>query len=201
MASQSAHPLLANSKGLASFSPKTERNTMRLRNISVAVLFVSVAFGQGNRSLDRERETITKEVRHELVMLPRVNVFDNITYRVDGSTVILSGQVAQPMVKSDAENALKGIEGVQRVDNQIEVLPLSPIDDRLRLALYRAIYGFNALNRYALPVVKPIRIIVKNGRITLEGVVDNDADKNIAGIRANGVHGVFSVTNNLRVEK
>jgi hyperosmotically inducible protein len=174
---------------------------MLFRSILVSAALVTAAFAQGDRSLDRERETITREVRHELLMLPRLNVFDNITYRVDGNTVILSGQVTDPIVKSDAEKALKGIEGVQRVDNQIEVLPLSPNDDRLRLTLYRAIYGFNALNRYAMPVVKPIRIIVKNGRVTLEGVVASEADKNLAGIRANGVHGVFSVTNNLQVEK
>jgi hyperosmotically inducible protein len=174
---------------------------MFLRNILVSAVFVSVAFAQADRSLDRERETISREVRHELVMLPRVTVFDNLAYRVDGHTVTLSGQVTQPIVKDDAEKALKGLEGVERVDNQIEVLPLSPNDDRLRLALYRAIYGFNALNRYALPVVKPIRIIVKNGHVTLEGVVASEADKNLAGIRANGVHGVFSVMNNLQVEK
>ena len=93
---------------------------------------------------------------------------------------------------------MKSIDGVERVDNQIEVLPLSSHDDRLRLSLYRSIYGYTSLNRYALPVIKPIRIIVKNGHVTLEGVVDNQADKNVANIRANGVHGVFSVTNNLR---
>jgi hyperosmotically inducible periplasmic protein len=174
---------------------------MLIRSIVLSAVFASVALAQGDRALDREHQIIMKEVRHELLMLPRVSVFDNITYRLDRNTVVLSGQVTQPTVKSDAENAVKGIEGVQRVDNQIEVLPLSPNDDRLRLALYRAIYGFNALNRYALPVVKPIRIIVKNGRVTLEGVVASDADKNLAGIRANGVSGVFAVTNNLQVEK
>jgi hyperosmotically inducible protein len=174
---------------------------MLFRTILVSAAFVTAAFAQADRSLDRERETITREVRHELLMLPRVNVFDNLAYRVDGHTVILSGQVTEPIVKDDAEKALRGIEGVERVDNQIEVLPLSPMDDRLRLALYRAIYGFPALNRYALGVLKPIRIIVKNGHVTLEGVVANEADKNIAGIRANGVRGVFSVMNNLQVEK
>jgi hyperosmotically inducible protein len=102
-------------------------------------------------------------------------------------------------LKTDAERVVKGIDGVDKVDNQIEVLPVSFHDDRLRRSLYRSIYGFTSLNRYALPVIKPIRIIVKNGNVTLEGVVDNQADKNIAYIRANGVHGVFSVTNNLRV--
>jgi hyperosmotically inducible protein len=174
---------------------------MLFRTILVSAAFVTAAFAQADRSLDRERETIAREVRHELVMLPRVNVFDNLAYRVDGHTVVLLGQVTEPIVKDDAEKALKGIEGVERVDNQIEVLPLSPNDDRLRLALYRAIYGFPALNRYALGVLKPIRIIVKNGHVTLEGVVATQGDKNIAGIQANGVHGVFSVMNNLQVEK
>ena len=174
---------------------------MLLRNILVIAAFVPAAFPQADRSLDRERETISREVRHELLMLPRVSVFDNLAYRVDGHTVTLLGQVTQPIVKDDAEKSLRGIEGVERIDDKIEVLPLSPNDDRLRLALYRAIYGFNALNRYALPVVKPIRIIVKNGHVTLEGVVANQTDKNIAGIRANDVHGVFSVMNNLQVEK
>jgi hyperosmotically inducible protein len=94
---------------------------------------------------------------------------------------------------------VKHIEGVEKVVNQIEVLPTSPMDDRLRLELYRAIYGYPALEKYALGVQKPIRIIVKNGHVTLEGVVDSDADKNLAGLRANGVPGIFSVTNNLQV--
>jgi hyperosmotically inducible protein len=146
-------------------------------------------------------ERIQKEVRHELVMLPFLTVFDNLAYKVDGYNVTLLGQVTKPTLKSDAEGAVKRIEGVEKVDNQIEVLPLSPMDDRLRLNLYEAIYGYPALQRYAMPVLKPIRIIVKNGHVTLEGVVDSEADKNIAGIRANGVPGVFSVTNNLAVAK
>ena len=146
-------------------------------------------------------ERIQKEVRHELVMLPFLTVFDNLAYRVDGYNVTLLGQVTKPTLKSDSERAVKKIEGVEKIDNQIEVLPLSPMDDRLRLSLYRAIYGYPALQRYAMPVIKPIRIIVKNGHVTLEGVVDSDADKNIAGIRAKGVPGAFSVTNNLVVSK
>ena len=111
------------------------------------------------------------------------------------------GQVTRPTLKSDAENVVKKIEGVEHVDNQIEVLPLSPMDDRLRRQLYRAIYGYPALQKYAMGVQQPIRIIVKNGKVTLEGVVDNEADKNIANIRANSVSGVFAVTNNLQVVK
>ena len=149
----------------------------------------------------RAQERITKEVRHELLMLPYFGVFDYIAYKVDGYTVTLLGQVVRPTTKSDAEGAVKHIEGVEKVDNQIEVLPPSPMDDGLRRRLYRAIYGYPAFEKYALGVQKPIRIIVKSGRVNLEGVVDNDGDKNLAGLRANGVSGIFSVTNNLQVVK
>jgi hyperosmotically inducible protein len=147
----------------------------------------------------KSQQRITKEVRHELLMLPYFGVFDNIAYKVDGDTVTLLGQVVRPSLKSDAENVVKHIEGVEKVDNQIEVLPPSPMDDGLRRQLFRAIYGYPSLEKYALGVQKPIRIIVKSGRVTLEGVVDNDSDKNVAGLRANTVPGIFSVTNNLQV--
>src|ERR1700693_2378684 len=147
----------------------------------------------------KSQDRIIREVRHELLMLPYFGVFDNIAFRVDGSTVTLLGQVVRPSLKSDAENALKHIEGVEKVDNQIEVLPPSPMDDGLRIRLYREIYGYPALEKYALGVQKPIRIVVKNGRVTLEGVVDSEADKNLAGLRANNVPGIFQGTNNLQV--
>ena|SRR5579871_4233467 len=153
------------------------------------------------QTLPRSEERITKEVRHELVMLPYYDVFDNLAYRVDGSKVTLLGQVTRPTLKRDAENVVKKIEGVENVDNQIEVLPLSPNDDRVRLAAYRAIFSKAPLQRYQLSAVPPIHIIVKNGNITLEGVVANESDKNLAEIAAKGVHGAFSVKNNLRVEK
>jgi|HubBroStandDraft_6_1064221.scaffolds.fasta_scaffold54557_2 hyperosmotically inducible protein len=143
---------------------------------------------------------LTKEVHHELVMLPWLSVFDNLEYKVEGTKVTLLGQVTRPVTKSDAENSVKHLEGVTQVDNQIEVLPLSPNDDRIRRATYRAIYDYPALDRYAMGVLPSIRIVVKNGNITLEGVVSNEGDKNIAGIRANSVNGAFSVTNNLQVE-
>jgi hyperosmotically inducible protein len=149
----------------------------------------------------KSQERIVKEIRHELLMLPYFGVFDNIAFKVDGSAVTLLGQVVRPSLKSDAENAVKHIEGVDKVDNQIEVLPPSPMDDRIRIRLFRAIYQYPSLQKYALGVQKPIRIIVKNGHVTLEGVVDSEADKNLAGIRANGVPGIFSVTNNLQVVK
>jgi hyperosmotically inducible protein len=146
-------------------------------------------------------ERIAQEVRHQLLMLPYYNVFDNLKYSVSGYEVTLSGQVSNPTLKKDAENVVKHIEGVEKVNNQIEVLPLSTMDQELRLRLYRAIYGFAALEKYAMPVIKPIRIIVKNGNVTLEGVVDSQGDKDLVNLRANGVSGVFSVTNNLVVPK
>ena len=149
----------------------------------------------------RGQERLVKEVRHELVMLPYYGVFDNLAYRVNGYNVELFGQVTRPTLKTDAERVVKHIEGVEKVINNIEVLPLSPNDDRIRLAVYRAIYGHTALNRYALQAVPPVHIIVNNGNVTLEGVVANEADKNIANIQARGVSGVFNVTNNLKTEK
>jgi hyperosmotically inducible periplasmic protein len=158
------------------------------------VTISAVAFGQA-KSQDR----IIKEVRHELLMLPYFGVFDYIAFKVDGSTVTLLGSVVKPSLKSDAENSIKHIEGVEKVDNQIETLPPSSMDDGIRLRLYRAIYGFSPLEKYALGVQKPIRIIVKSGRVTLEGVVDNQSDKDMVNVRANTVSGIFSVTNNLQV--
>jgi osmotically-inducible protein OsmY len=143
---------------------------------------------------------LTQEVRHQLVLLPFYSVFDNLEYKVDGSEVTLLGQVTLPTVKIDAENAVKHIEGVTKVNNKIEVLPVSPMDDQIRRAEFRAIYREPALQRYAFGPVPPIHIIVKNGHVTLEGVVDTQADKELVYMRANGVPGVFSVTNNLRVE-
>ena len=147
-------------------------------------------------------DRIVKEVRHELVMLPFYGVFDNLAYKVspDG-TVTLLGQVSRPTLKSDAENVVKRIEGVERVDNQLKVLPVSPNDDRIRRAVYRAIYGNEVLSQYALRAVPPIHIIVENGNVTLEGVVARQMDKQIAEMQTKSVPGVFSVTDNLRVEE
>jgi hyperosmotically inducible periplasmic protein len=157
---------------------------------------VNAAANSGARAQDR----VTREVRHELVMLPYYGVFDNLTYRVDGGTVTLMGQVTRPTLKNDAGNVVKGVEGVERVDNKIQVLPLSSMDDGLRIAEYRAIYGHPGLDRYAMQSVPPIHIIVDNGKVTLEGIVANQGDKDMAGVRANTVSGVFSVTNNLRLD-
>jgi len=169
--------------------------------VALSLLCLSALAQDSVRPSPQAVERIQKEVRHELVMLPFLGVFDNLAYKVDGYNVTLVGQVTRPTLKSDAENVVKKIEGVERVDNQIEVLPPSPMDDGLRRRLYRAIYGYPALQRYDMPVIKPIRIIVKNGNVTLEGVVDSEGDKNIANIRARSVPGTFSVTNNLVVSR
>jgi hyperosmotically inducible periplasmic protein len=154
-----------------------------------------------NNQAPRDSEAwIIKEVRHQLVMLPWLSVFDNLEYKVEGNRVILIGQVTKPVIKSDAERAVKSVEGVESVDNEIEVLPASMMDDQIRRAEYRAIYGFGPLEMYSLRAVPPIHIIVKNGHVTLEGAVANEADKDVANVRANSVPNVFSVTNNLRVD-
>lgn len=149
----------------------------------------------------RGQARIEREVRHELVMLPFYNVFDWLEYKVNGGTVTLMGQVTRPVVRTDAGRAVQSIEGVERVINNIEVLPLSGFDDQIRMAEFRAIYSETGLQKYALQAVPPIHIIVKNGHVTLKGVVDSEMDKNLAGIRANGVPGVFSVDNQLQVAK
>lgn len=147
----------------------------------------------------RSRQNLVREVRHQLVLLPYYSVFDNLSFRVDGDTVVLEGQVVRPTLKSDAENVVKNIEGVGKVVNNIEVLPTSPMDDQIRRAVYRTIFGEPGLSRYAESAVPSIHIIVKNGHVTLEGVVDSEGDKNLANIRVNGVPNVFSVKNNLVV--
>ncbi len=168
---------------------------------TILTLSSAVFAQQASPAPARATERITREVRHELLMLPYLDVFDYLAYKVDGYNVTLMGQVTRPTLKSDADNVVKKIEGVEHVDNQIEVLPLSPNDNRLRVRLFNSIYGYPPMQKYALGVQKPIRIIVKNGHVTLEGVVDNETDKNIASVRANSVSGVFSVTNNLQVVK
>jgi hyperosmotically inducible protein len=177
---------------------KSTRLVATLGLLTIAA--IAIASAQSAVS-EKAVERIQREVRHELLMLPYLTVFDNLTYEVKGYDVTLKGQVTRPVLKSDAERAVKSIEGVEKVDNQIEVLPPSPMDDRLRRRLYRTIYGFPSLQKYSLGVQQPIRILVKNGHVVLEGVVDSEADKNTAGIRANGVPGIFSVKNNLQVVK
>ena len=152
-----------------------------------------------DRSSQNYEQWLTREVGHQLVQVPWVSVFDNLQYSVKGSEVTLSGQVWQPVTKDDAETAVKGIEGVTKVNNNIEVLPLSPMDDQIRRAEYRAIYGARELQRYAMGILPSIHIIVKGGHVTLVGTVDNEMDKNVAEIRAKSVPNVFSVDDQLQV--
>lgn len=188
-------------------------NASSLRDFSLLLLFgfLLVAFGTSgsssmarahasNQGRDMDQASITNEVRHQLVMLPFYTLFDNLEYKVQGSTVTLMGQVVRPDLKDDAASAVKRVKGVETVDNQIKVLPLSPMDNQIRRAEYRAIYSQANLQMYAMRSVPPIHIIVDHGHVTLEGVVARQADKDAAGIAANGVPNVFSVANNLRVE-
>jgi osmotically-inducible protein OsmY len=160
-------------------------------------LLTTNVFADSRSSNDR----LIQEVRHELSMLPYYGVFDDLTYTVSGTSIELRGAVTRPSLKSDAENVVKNIEGVTQVKNGIEVLPLSAVDDRIRVASFRAIYGDSALStRYGYRAQPPIHIIVRDGHVTLEGIVANEFDRNLINIQQNGVAGVYSVTNNLRLD-
>jgi hyperosmotically inducible protein len=176
--------------------------------LGIATLVPSVSFAQKKDHNDAfvpgqaSESRITQEVRHQLVMLPYYSIFDDLAFRVDGTTVTLLGAVTRPTLKSDAENVTKRVEGVTQVNNQIEVLPLSDMDNQIRRAEARVIYGDPTLGtRYGNQALPPIHIIVKNGHVTLEGVVANQFDKNLINVRANSVPNVFSVDNNLIVSK
>jgi len=184
------------------------RGVPRLLTLASLLLFVSIIGApsdaarqdaKAQRGEPIARQNLIKEVRHQLLLLPYYSVFDYISYRVDGDTVTMQGQVVRPTLKSDAESAVKEIEGITAVVNNIEVLPVSPMDDELRRAVYRALYNDTALSRYAYAAVPAIHIVVKNGNVALEGVVNSEQDKNLAGLRANGVANVSSVKNNLTV--
>lgn len=176
-----------------------------LTTFSLTLAFaVSSAFANSNATAINDGVTksrIETKVRHELLTLPYLGIFDNLQYRVDGSTVTLLGQVARPVLKSDAGNVIKHLEGVTAVNNQIEVLPLSSFDDQIRLRVAQNVYGQPALNRYALGAYPSIHIIVKNGNVVLEGFVANKMDAQIAYMQANQVFGTFSVKNNLQIDR
>ena len=180
---------------------------MKLRNLMLGAgtLALALSFSIQNANATASTagtERLEKQVKHELNMLPNVNAFDYMEFNVgqDG-TVVLNGEVTNPTLKSDAGNVVKRIEGVAQVENRIEVLPVSFFDNGLRVRLFRTIYGDPVLQRYGMGVNKSIRIIVDNGHVTLIGYVDNQADRTIAGMKANGVSGVFSVENRLQVVK
>jgi hyperosmotically inducible protein len=162
-----------------------------------ATMLVPAAFANKTTT---STDPAAERVRHQLAMLPYYNVFDDLSFRINDGVVTLYGEVTNPVLKDDAGRAVKHIEGVQRVDNQIEVLPLSPFDNGIRRAMFRAIYGYAPLQRYGWGPVPAIHIIVKDGHVTLEGVVSSEQDKQLAYLRANGVPSVFSVRNNLRVQ-
>jgi hyperosmotically inducible periplasmic protein len=167
----------------------------------LVLVFVFAAMSMTVSAQRPREDRVTREVRHELLMLPRYGVFDHLAFKIDKGAVTLLGQVRTGILKSEAERVVKEVEGVESVVNQIELLPASTNDDRIRLEVYRAIYRHDALEtRYAIQSIPPIHIIVKNGQVTLEGVVDSQLDKTIASTQARSVPGIFKVTDNLRVE-
>jgi hyperosmotically inducible protein len=167
--------------------------------IVVSLVVLGLPVWADKHDKDTGPDHISKEVRHELVTLPFYSVFDDLAYKVDGGTVTLYGAVTRPTLKTDAERSVRSIEGVENVVNNIEVLPLSPNDDQIRRAVFRAIYSQPGLDMYGLRAVPTIHIIVKNGNVTLTGAVGNQMDKQRAEIAAKGVPGVFSVTDNLQI--
>jgi osmotically-inducible protein OsmY len=179
--------------------PALALGTLLLYFAGLAISATNLQNDNRQRNEEKMQENLTREVRHQLLLLPYYSVFDNLLFKVDGDKVTLLGQVVRPTLKSDAEAAVKGIEGVASIDNQIEVLPVSPMDDQLRRAVYRALYSDASLSKYGWSALPSIHIIVKNGHVALEGVVDSESDKNLANLRANGLPNVFSVTNNLNV--
>jgi osmotically-inducible protein OsmY len=180
---------------------------MKLRNMVLGLGVLALSLSVGAMAAEQPLSgqgiaRIQKQVRHELNMLPYMNVFDYMTFTVDeNGGVTLNGEVTNSVLKSDAANVVKIVEGVEHVDNKIQVLPVSFFDNGLRARLFRTIYGYGPLQRYGVGSNKSIRIIVDNGHVTLMGIVDNNADKIIAGMRAGEVPGVFSVENQLQVVK
>ena len=142
---------------------------------------------------------LNKQVHHQLAMLPYYGIFDDLSYSINGTEVTLDGKVIRPVTKSDAVGSVKHIEGVTKVNDNIQVLPLSSMDNRIRRAEYRSIFSFAGLYRYAQGANPSIHIIVENGHVTLVGYVDNKSDMQEAYMRANAVPGVFSVTNHLKL--
>jgi hyperosmotically inducible periplasmic protein len=184
-------------------APLIRRPTLIVTPLVVFAAAAALAFTQTKAQPERiahYEEWLTEQVLNVLVLLPWYSVFDHLAFEVDGSEVTLLGKVTQPSTKSDAEKAIRSMEGVTNVINKIDVLPASPMDDQIRRAEFRAIYSEARLEKYAVGAVPPIHIVVEGGQVTLEGVVDSQADKDAAGIRAKTVPNVFSVTNNLRVE-
>jgi len=179
------------------------RNRQALLSMVLSASFSLLGIFAGGANAAQEtkaNQNLIREVRHQLLLLPYYTVFDNLAFKVDGDRVTLEGQVTNPTLKHDAESAVKGIEGVSGVSNNIEALPPSSMDDQLRRALYRTIYGDASLSKYGWSSMPSIHIIVKSGHVSLEGVVDNETDRNLAELRAKTVPNVFDVKNNLKVQ-
>jgi hyperosmotically inducible periplasmic protein len=187
----------------------SRKGAPRKTMVGMSLLFLSPCMFPLKGTAQASTQVLTRagshpveQVRKELILLPYYGIFDHLAFEIkDNDTVVLTGQVTRPTLRSDAERVVRKIEAAGKVENQIEVLPNSPNDDRIRIATYRAIYSKPGLDRYALRAVPPIHIIVKHGEVTLMGVVATETDKNLAGLMANGVPGVFRVTNHLRIEK
>ncbi|HEY3840999.1 MAG TPA: BON domain-containing protein [Bryobacteraceae bacterium] len=177
-------------------------NKKLLRNLALAagISVAAAAAGTPAPATGTDSELAAK-VSHEIRMYPRYSIWDNINIRVANGNVDLLGQVSQPYKKADLQRLVDRIPGVNSVNNDLTVLPLSPMDDQLRVQVARAIYRDVVLSRYAMQPVPPIHVIVDNGRVTLEGIVNTEMEKNVAGLRASGAGLSFgSVVNNLRVE-
>ena len=173
----------------------------QLLMVGTLLLGAGVAGATNIPNAPRSDEAVAKQVRHEILMYPYYGIWDNINYRVADGSVELTGAVTQPYKKADLGRIVQKIRGVTSVTNALEVLPLSPMDDRLRWQVARAIYSDPSLSRYAIQAIPPIHIIVDNGHVTLEGVVNNDLEKQVAGVRAASAGLSFGpVINNLRVE-
>jgi hyperosmotically inducible protein len=168
-------------------------------SLAAATSIAVAAPTTSSSSRDASDAQTQNKVRKELVTLPYYGVFDNLAYQVDGNTVTLYGQVVRPITRRDAERRVARIEGIDRVINNIEVLPVSGFDDSIRARTYRAVFRSGSLYRYAMGANPSIHIVVKGGHVTLEGVVSSQMDSQLAYMAANGVPGVFSVTNNLHV--
>ena len=169
--------------------------------ILAAALSVGLAAAASPVPSSNPDSDVASKITHEIRMYSHYSIWDNVSFRVVNGNVDLLGQVSQPYKKSDLQRIIASVPGVTAVSNDLEVLPLSPMDDRLRVQVARAIFRDPVLSGYSMQPVPPIHIIVDNGHVTLEGVVRTEMEKNVAGIRANGAGLSFGpVVNNLRVE-
>ncbi|BDC49578.1 hypothetical protein F183_A18940 [Bryobacterales bacterium F-183] len=179
---------------------RTKRLAFAATLVAAGIASGTTAFAYDNHTPASKEARMVRQIRHELIMQPFYGVFDDLSFRVEGNTVTLFGAVVRPSMKNSSEQVVKDVEGVDRVINQIEVLPTSPQDDRIRMAVFRAIYGHPAMTRYAIQAIPPVHIIVKNGNVKLVGMVGTEQDRTIANIQARAVPGTFQVDNQIQVE-